>query len=272
MTARRLLVLLLPIVLLYSCAKKENEPTPKPATPATPATPVYSYEIVTTYPHDTKAFTEGLQYYDGELYESTGLNGESTLRREDLKTGKVLQSIDIAKEYFGEGIVIFGSKIFQLTYKSQIGFVYDLKTFKQLSTFSYNGEGWSFTTDGTNLIMSNGTDKLQFLDPNSLSVVKTVRVQEAGMPLMYINELEYIKGELWANIWGTDRIVRIDPESGEVKGWIDLAGLLSPSDKQNVDVLNGIAYDAEHDRIFVTGKYWPKIFEIKVKPTGQSPA
>jgi glutaminyl-peptide cyclotransferase len=268
MTVRRLLLFLLPLAILASCAKKEPEPTSKPesTTPA-PTVPNASYEIIATYPHDAKAFTEGLQFYKGELYESTGLNGHSTLRRVELKTGKVLQSIDIDSKYFGEGFVIFGDKIYQLTYTSQTGFVYDLKSFKQLSTWGYQGEGWSMTTDGSDLIMSNGTDKIQFLDPNSLSVVKSVSVQEAGMPLTYVNELEYIKGEIWANIWQTSRIVRFDPATGEVKGWIDLAGLLTPSETQGTDVLNGIAYDAEHDRIFVTGKNWPKLFEIKVKPT-----
>ncbi|MBS1904725.1 MAG: glutaminyl-peptide cyclotransferase [Bacteroidetes bacterium] len=264
--AIRVLVVLLPIALLTSCSKKEAEP-PRTETsaPKQASTPTYSYEIVATYPHDTKAFTEGLQYYNGELYESTGINGHSSLRRVELKSGKVLQSIDLPNQYFGEGIVIVGSKLYQLTYTSQIGFVYDLKTFKQISTWSYNGEGWALTTDGTSLIMSNGTDKLQFLDPNTLSVTRTVSVQESGMPLTYVNELEYIKGEVWANIWQTNRIVRIDPATGDVKGWIDLSGLLSPAEAQGVDVLNGIAYDAEHDRIFVTGKNWPKLFEIKIK-------
>jgi glutaminyl-peptide cyclotransferase len=257
------------VILLFSYGCKKEEP-PKPVqttTPAVATVPVLGYEIVTTYPHDKEAFTEGLQYYNGFLYESTGLNGQSHLRKVDLKTGKVLQNIDLANEYFGEGITILGSKIYQLTYQTQVGFVYDLKTFKQLRQWNYQGEGWSLTNDGTNLIMSNGTDKIQYLDPNSLSTVKTIDITSDGMPVLYINELEYINGEIWANIWRTDRIARIDPATGNVKAWLDMRGLLTSAElqSQNIDVLNGIAYDSEHDRVFVTGKNWPKLFEIKIR-------
>ncbi|HYM19877.1 MAG TPA: glutaminyl-peptide cyclotransferase [Candidatus Kapabacteria bacterium] len=261
-------------IIFASCAKKEPEPQSNQSNISSrpqSAPPVDTYEIVNTYPHDPTAFTEGLQFYNGELYESTGLEGYSTLRRVELATGKVLQKVDLDPKYFGEGIVIFDSKIYQLTYTTEIGFIYDLKTFKQTSTWNYQGQGWSLTSDGTSLIMSNGTERLKFLDPNNLSVVKTIDVQESGMPIENVNELEYIKGEIWANIWRTDRIVRIDPATGNVKGWIDLSELLPPDEMKNVDVLNGIAYDAEHDRIFITGKNWPKLFEIKIKPSAQHP-
>ena len=232
----------------------------------------YTYDVVNVYPHDPTAFTEGLQYYKGDLYESTGLEGQSSMRRVELATGKVLQKTDVDPKYFGEGFVISGDKVIQLTYTTQIGFIYDLKTLSQTGTWNYQGEGWSLTTDGTNIIMSNGTERLKYLDPSTLSVVKTLDVQQSGLPVEYINELEYINGEIWANIWRTDSVIRIDPATGNIKGWIDLSGLLSPSERKgnNVDVLNGIAYDQEHDRIFVTGKNWPKLFEIKVKQVAKT--
>jgi len=253
--------------LSQSCKKEGAPPTTNSPQIATQPSPVYTYEIVNTYPHDTSAFTEGLEYYNGELYESIGLNGKSSLRREELRTGKVLQKIDLDKQYFGEGITIFKGKIYQLTYQTHIGFIYDLKTFKLLGTWQYEGEGWALTNDGTNLIMSNGSNKLNYLDPQTLTIVKTLEVTDEGFLIERLNELEYIKGEIYANIWTTDRIARIDPATGKVNLWIDLTGLLSANerDKPGVDVLNGIAYDEKNDRIFVTGKCWPKLFEIKIR-------
>jgi glutamine cyclotransferase len=262
-----LLALLLSFASISQSCKKEAEP-PKPNSPqnTTPPAPVYSYEIVNTWPHDPDAFTQGLQYYNGELYESTGLNGKSSLRRVDLKTGKVLQKIDISNDYFAEGMTILDSKIYQLTYQTHIGFIYDLKTFEKLGSWQYEGEGWGLTTDGKELIMTNGSNKINFLDPRSLTISRTIEVFDEGYPVENLNELEYIRGEIYVNIWRTDRVARIDPVTGKVNGWIDLAGLLMPQERtEKVDVLNGIAYDEKGDRIFVTGKLWPKLFEIKIK-------
>ena len=262
-------------IVFVSCGKKEPSPQSNSSSNLSQAqSPVvqYTYDVVNVYPHDPTAFTEGLQYYKGDLYESTGLEGQSSMRRVELATGKVLQKTDVDPKYFGEGFVISGDKVIQLTYTTQIGFIYDLKTLSQTGTWNYQGEGWSLTTDGTNIIMSNGTERLKYLDPSTLSVVKTLDVQQSGLPVEYINELEYINGEIWANIWRTDSVIRIDPATGNIKGWIDLSGLLSPLERnsKNVDVLNGIAYDQEHDRIFVTGKNWPKLFEIKVKQVAKT--
>jgi glutamine cyclotransferase len=254
-----------------SCKKEAAPPNPNPPQITTPSAPVYSYEVVNTWHHDPDAFTEGLQYYQGELYESTGLNGKSTLRRVELKTGKVLQKIDIENQYFGEGITILNGKIYQLTYQTHIGFIYDLKTFKKIGSWQYEGEGWALTNDGKELIMSNGTEKIMFLDPNSLTISRTIEVTDEGMPVEYLNELEYIKGEIYANIWMRDMVARIDPGTGKVNSWINLSGLLTPEERraekghERPDVLNGIAYDEKADRIFVTGKLWPKLFEIAIK-------
>ncbi len=220
-----------------------------PSVPA--ATPTYTYQVVHTYPHDRDAFTEGLFYDDGFLYESTGLEGHSSVRKVRFETGEVVEKHDLLPNYFGEGIVRWKDKMYQLTYQTEVGFVYDFKTFEVQKSFDYKGEGWAFTTDGKRIIMDDGTPDLRFWDPETL--------QETGL-----NELEWIKGEIWANIWQTDKIARIDPVTGKVIGWIDMTGLLSPSDSAGADVLNGIAYDAKTDRIFVTGKKWPKLFEIKI--------
>jgi len=247
--------------------------------------PVYGYEVVNTYSHDPRAFTEGLFYYDGFLYESTGEEGRSSLRKVELTTGKVVQKWDNPREEFGEGIAMLGDKIYQLTYQTQIARSFDAKTFAVQKEFSYQGEGWGMTTDGTNLIFDQGTHVLKFVDPETFKVVKTLPVmQPNGSPLMQINELEMIKGELWANIWHSEQseilgkpnyIARIDPQSGKVIGWVDLQGI-SPEDVPAADrtldrmdpkaenTLNGIAYDAEKDRIFVTGKQWKKLYEIRI--------
>ena len=231
--------------------------------PANP--PTYSYEIVNAYPHDTAAFTEGLVYLDGFLYEGVGLYKHSSIRKTSLETGEILQIHDLAPEYFGEGITIWQDRLIQLTWKSGTGFIYDLASFAPLDSFAYPGEGWGLTHDGEQLIMSDGTNEIRFLDPETLAENGRIQVQDPSGPVVRLNELEYIHGEIWANVWQTNRIARIDPATGQVLAWVDLTGLLSPAlITQPVDVLNGIAYDAAGDRLFVTGKWWPRLYEIKL--------
>jgi len=231
--------------------------------------PVYTYKVVNTYPHDRSAFTEGLVFEDGVLYEGTGLHGHSTLRRVKLETGEILQICELPPQYFGEGVTIYGNKIIQLTWQSHIGFVYNKYSFKLLKKFNYPNEGWGITHDGKHLIMSDGTSTLHFLDPETFEEINQIEVSANNTPVTGINELEYIQGEIYANIWQTERIARIDPLTGQVVGWIDLKGILSPEDhSETVDVLNGIAYDAKNDRLFVTGKFWPKLFEIELMGQG----
>jgi glutamine cyclotransferase len=229
--------------------------------------PVYTYEIVNIYPHDRDAFTQGLVFEEGVLYEGTGLRGRSSLRTVELETGDVLKLHSLALPLFGEGVTVYGDKIFQLTWQAHVGFVYDKDTFELLQEFTYPTEGWGITHDGQRLIMSDGTSTLHFLDPETLEEIGQIEVYDQNGPVTRLNELEYIHGEVYANVWKTDRIARIDPQTGQVTGWIDLTGLLSAEDRvEPVDVLNGIAYDAENDRLFVTGKLWPKIFEIELTP------
>lgn len=228
------------------------------------AGPEFTYEVVASWPHDPAAFTQGLIYRDGLLYESTGLYGSSSLRRVAPATGAVLRRVDVPSAYFAEGLTELGGKLYQLTWQSRKGFVYDFETFAQIGEFSYTGEGWGLTEDGESLIMSDGTNQIRFLDPETFEVRRTIRVFRGGAPVTRLNELEYIDGQIYANIWLTDYIVRVDPTTGWVTGWIDLTGLLPP-DSGNADVLNGIAYDAENGRILVTGKLWPRIFEIRLK-------
>lgn len=236
--------------------------------------PVFTYEIVNTFKHDSKAFTQGLFYNNGFLYEGTGQLGRSSIRKVELESGKVLQQYNLPTDSFGEGATLFNGKIYQLTWQEGRGFVYDLNDFKLLREFSYAGEGWGLTNDGKHLIMSDGTHVIRFLNPETFETVRTITVlDENGQPLMNINELEFINGEIWANIWHSEtigkpnQIARIDPQSGKLLGWIDLEGI-SPQDVERGDenTLNGIAYDEANDRIFVTGKNWKKLFEIKVKP------
>lgn len=226
---------------------------------------VSGYQIVRSYPHDPKAFTQGLVFHDGVFYEGTGLNGRSSIRKVRIETGEVLQSQPLETRYFGEGIAVVGPRLIQLTWQTEVGFVYDLTTFARQRTFSYSGEGWGLAYDGTRLVMSDGTPWLRLLDPETLKETGRLQVKDGGRPVPQINELEFVKGEIYANVWGSDRIARISPKTGELVGWIDLAGLLSPRESIGVDVLNGIAYDAKGDRLFVTGKLWPRVFEIKVK-------
>lgn len=242
------------LLLLSSCSSQD-------------ATPWYTYQIVNTFPHDRGAFTQGLVFDDGFLYESTGLNGNSSLRKEVLETGEVIKIHALPGQYFGEGITIFQDKIVQLTWRSRTGFVYDKESFDLLQQFAYQTEGWGITHDGKRLIMSTGSSTLFFLDPLTFERNGQINVFDQNGPIGLLNELEYIQGEIYANIWKTDNIVRINPLTGRVTGWITLKGLLSAEDyAQPVDVLNGIAYDRENDRMFVTGKLWPKLFEIKCVP------
>ena len=239
--------------------------------------PVYTYEVVNTFPHDPKAFTQGLFFHEGFLYESTGQEGASTLRRVDPKTGKVVQKFDLPRESFAEGIALLDGKIYQLTWREGICRVFDAKDFSLIREFQYQGEGWGLTTDGTNLYMTDRTHVIRVMDPETFKPVRTLVVlREDGKPLYQINELEFIKGEIWANVWHSeeprilgkpDHIARIDPSNGKLLGWIDLQGI-SPDDveRDSENTLNGIAYDEGSDRIFVTGKNWKKLFEIKVKP------
>ncbi len=232
--------------------------------------PRYTYRIVKTYPHDPRAFTQGLIYKNGFLYESTGLKGQSTIRKVELATGKVLMQAPLPADVFGEGITIWGNHIIGLTWTEQVGLVLDLETFKLWRRFSYPGEGWGLTHNERELIMSDGTAELRFLDPVSMRELRRLRVTANGQALDRLNELEWVDGEIFANVWQTDRIARINPTTGQVVGWIDLSGLLSISERLGgrTDVLNGIAYDAKSKRLFVTGKLWPKLFEIQLVRVG----
>ena len=260
--------------LAFACDEKPNE-TVNPnvnqsntsSAENSAALPVYTYEVVNTFKHDSKAFTQGLVYKDGFLYETTGQKGESTLRKIELDTGKILQKHDLPDDIFGEGMTILGDKIYQVSWQDRKGFVYNLNDFSVEKEFTYSGEGWGLTNDGTNLILSDGTHVIRFMNPETFRTERTIVVMnEDGKPLMDINELEYVKGEIWANIWHLDKIARIDPASGKLLGWINMEGI-SPDDQRrdSENTLNGIAYDQSSDRIFVTGKKWKKLFEIKVR-------
>ena len=225
----------------------------------------YTFEVIRTFPHDPTAFTQGFAYHDGFLYEGTGLNGRSSLRKVRLETGEVVQKVDLPSEFFGEGIAIFKSEIIQLTWQSQTGFMYDLKNFRLLRKFQYSGEGWGLTTDGRNLFMSDGTSEIRVLDPKMFQEVRRIKVRDGGQAVDQLNELEWVEGEIFANVWHTDRIARISPQTGKILGWIDLSGILSPMYRRGPDaVLNGIAYDPAGKRLFITGKLWPSVFQIRV--------
>ena len=234
--------------------------------------PIYDVDVVHTYPHDVSAYTEGLFYLNGFLYESTGLEQHSTIRKVRIDTGAVVQKIDVPAQYFGEGIVNWGRHLISLTWKSHVGFVYDLASLKVQREFHYEGEGWALTQDGKQLIMSDGTPELRFLNPETLHETNRIQVTLDGKPVHNVNELEWVKGEIYANVWETNWIARIDPKDGHVLGVINLAGLLRPSDQVSGpdSVLNGIAYDAKGDRLFVTGKNWPKLFEIRLRKRDQA--
>ncbi|MDE2971449.1 MAG: glutaminyl-peptide cyclotransferase [Acidobacteriota bacterium] len=285
MVGRRVAVpLLWPLVLLLAaCGDSQGSPAsaasppapaPAPAPSPDPSLPpesdppeVFGYRVVQEFPHDPRAFTQGLFFHDGFLYESTGLRGESTLRRVDLETGEVLEERELLPQFFGEGAALAGDFIFQLTWEAEIGFVYTREPFRLVREFRYSGEGWGLTFDGEHLVMSNGTDELRFLDPDTLRQVRTLEVTADGEALPLLNELEWIEGEIWANIWTQDRIARIRPDTGEVTAFVDLTGILPGALRRQypeLDVLNGIAWDPENGRIFVTGKKWPKLFEIEL--------
>lgn len=220
-------------------------------------------------PHDTAAFTQGLVYHAGALYESTGRYAQSSVRKLDPATGEVLRRVDLPPEYFGEGLALLDGKLFQVTWREQTGFVYDVETLERVGTFSYDGEGWGLTTDGTHLVLSDGSDRLRFLDPGTFAVVRTLEVKDAGRFVDKLNELEWVDGEIWANLFQTTRIARIDPATGQVKGWIDVGSLVPPAllgDHEAVP--NGIAYDAEGGRLFLTGKLWPVIYQVPWRPAG----
>jgi glutamine cyclotransferase len=255
----------LPLLALFLCAFFWTSATLTIATPP-PARHTEGYQTIHVYPHDPHAFTQGLIYVDGHMYESTGLNGRSSIRMEDLATGQVLQKYDLPQEYFGEGLTDWGSNLVQLTWRGGAGFVYDRFSFSLLRTFHYTGEGWGLTHDQTQLIMSDGTAYLRFLDPKSFKEIRRMRVtDESGRPVDQLNELEYLHGEIYANIWQTDKIVRISPRTGKILAWIDLNGIIDKNELESAGaVLNGIAYDSAGDRLFVTGKLWPKLFEIKL--------
>lgn len=269
------ILLIAAMILLPACKDEKIEQLPDTTTHQKPPTPPlrpalhYGYRVVDTIPHDIGAFTQGLLYRDGIFYESTGLEGESSLRKVDAKTGKVLKKIDVPRPYFAEGMTLIGGKIYQITWRSQTCFTYDPETFAKTGQFYYDGEGWGLTDDGTTIIMSDGTPRIRFVDPSSFAVKSSVIVTDNGRPIDSLNELKYINGEIWANVWQTDRIARIDPATGHVIGWIDLSGLRPVSPNSDAgNVLNGIAYDAATKRIFVTGKLWPSVFQIEVMAIG----
>jgi glutamine cyclotransferase len=230
-------------------------------------TPEFTYKVIHTYPHDSSAFTQGLVYYDGFLYEGTGLKGRSSLRKVRLETGEVLQRTELTPDYFGEGVAIFKNQIIQLTWQSDVGFVYNLSDFHFVRQFSYSGEGWGLTTDGRDLFMSDGTAEIRVLDPATFAAKRRITVHDGSRHIDELNELEFVDGQIFANVWQTDRVARISPQTGEVLGWIDLKGLLGPMYRVEPGaVLNGIAYDPVGNRLFVTGKLWPNVFEIQLLP------
>lgn len=240
-----------------------------PACSSSAAVPVWSYRVVHSYPHDTQAFTEGLFYRDGYLYESTGMVGASSIRKVDLKTGHVLQQRDLPPPDYGEGIVAWHDTLIELTWQSQRGYTYDLDSFRPTGSFTYPGEGWALTANDRHILMSDGSAAIRVLDPQTLSQTAAILVTADGAPVKNLNELEWVKGQIFANVWLTSRIARIDPDSGDVVGWIDLSGLgpkPDETDDPTNDVLNGIAWDAKGGRLFVTGKRWPKIYEIELVP------
>jgi len=228
-----------------------------------PAAVRWGVEIVRSYPHDVRAYTQGLAFEEGVLFEGTGQYGQSTLRRVELESGRVLQSVSLPNNMFGEGITVRGGEVIQLTWRNQVGIVYDKATFRELRRFRYSGEGWGLTHDGTHLILSDGSSTLRFLDPKTFRVVRQLMVRSGGRRVANLNELEYVRGEILANIWYKDYIARISPANGEVLGWIDLQTLVPPG-MDREECANGIAYDAKHDRLFVTGKNWPQLFEIRL--------
>ena len=264
-------------ILISSCGgaqpNNSNGNRPANANSASSTVPLYTYDIVKVYPHDPRAFTQGLAFLNGVLYEGTGGRGSDTfhssLRKVEIETGKVLQKHDLAPDYFGEGISIIGDKAFQLTWREHTAFVYNLADLKPQKEFKYSGEGWGLATDGTMLFMSDGTHVIRVVDPATFETKRTIVVNdEKGSPVMQLNELEVVNGEIWANIWQSGKIVRIDPANGKLLGRVDFENLVKQeqADNDDADVLNGIAYDPASDRLFITGKLWKRLFEVKIKP------
>lgn len=232
----------------------------------------YGFRVIHVYPHDPSAFTQGLEFRGGYLYEGTGLPGRSTLRKEKLETGEILQQIPLGPEFFGEGITVINQRILELTWQSQMGFVYDQATFRKLRTFAYNGEGWGLANDGRTIYMSDGSSQIRCLDPGALTETRRIPVRDGNAPITELNELECVRGEIYANVWHSWKIARISPSNGSVLGWIDLTGIIRSDELTSSEaVLNGIAYDAMGDRLFVTGKLWPKLFEIRIVPGSNKP-
>lgn len=225
-------------------------------------------EVIATYPHDPRAFTQGLLWHRGRLYESTGLHGRSSLREVEPSTGRVLRRLELDPQRFAEGLALVGDRLFQLTYQSESGWVWDLETFTLAREFKYQGEGWGLTFDGTSLIQSDGSERLTFRSPVDFSPQRELLVLRAGRPQFYLNELEWVNGEIWANVWQSDEILRIDPQTGRVTGVLDASQLLSPTERRGTDVLNGIAWDAERGLFLLTGKLWPRLFAVKIRPAG----
>src|SRR6185369_1245680 len=252
----------------FQCGAGANNDVPPKAAPSSDNGPVpkYGYQIVNIWPHDSNAFTQGLILTGGQLLESTGEEGRSSLRRVDLESGRVLKKVDVPVPYFAEGIALLNGKIYQLTWQHHVGFVYDAQTFERTGQFNYTGEGWGLATDGQSLILSDGSNRIRFLNPADFSVTRTIDVRDGTRPINELNELEYVNGEIYANVWHDNRIATIDPQSGHVTSWIDLHGLIPPEELQDPEaVLNGIAYDQTNNKLYVTGKLWPRLFEIKVK-------
>ena len=261
------------VVVFDACTPDAPAPAPNATTPARTA-PVARFRTVRSWPHDPGAFTQGLDFHEGKLYEGTGVEGQSTLREVSLQTGEVVRRVDLPTNVFGEGITVMGDRIYQVTWKSQKGYVYDRATFRRIGEFTYEGEGWGLTNDGSSLILSDGSARLRFIDPTTFQVQRTLTVKDGANEVSKLNELEMVKGEIYANVWEDHMIVRINPATGAVAGWIDLQGLFTESDRrrylkpgQQVDVLNGIAYDEAADRLVVTGKWWPRLYEIAIDST-----
>lgn len=267
-------VLLVAVAVLVGLSSMRSSSGVAPSGPAGPAPPPtgdgrarqVSYETVNSYPHDPTSFTQGLLWRDGGFYESTGMYGHSKLRRLEFPSGKVLKEVSLTDDLFGEGLALVDTRLVQLTWTTHRGFTYDIQSFKKLEEFHYDTEGWGLTYDGANLILSDGSSDLFYLDPHSFKVIKKLPVTMNGRPITELNELEFIDGEIWSNVWQTDLILRVDPATGRVASFLNMKDLLAPSDRTGTeDVLNGIAYDADKKRIFVTGKRWPRIFEIRIK-------
>ncbi len=264
----RLILVLALAVSCFQCQPSNNGSSSNgtAAAPANKPVAKYGYQIVNIFPHDSNAFTQGLILVDGNLLESTGQEGFSSLRRVELESGKILKKVDVPEPYFAEGLAALNGKLYQLTWQHHIGFIYDAQTFNRLGQFNYEGEGWGLATDGQSLILSDGSSRIRFIDPASFRVTRSINVTDSGTPVRELNELEYVNGEIYANIWHDNRIATIDPQSGHVNAWIDLTGLMPEGELQDPEaVLNGIAYDQASDKLIVTGKLWPRLFEIKVK-------